>query len=109
MKKIVALLILAAFAVIVACHGEFKKEEKIIVKDSVITKDVMIKHSCCQNGADSCKMKCCSEKACDSLCNELSKIICKIVELKVKESMCQGMKEEKTVIKMEENCPHMKK
>jgi hypothetical protein len=116
MKKIISILMIAAIGLMVGCTGQIEKEVKVIKNDSVIEKDVTIKMGSCMHDKDSCNMKCCNNKVCDSLCQELSKVICKIVELKVKQSMCmmQACKEkegckEKCDKNCKTTCPGMKK
>jgi hypothetical protein len=92
MKKILSVIMLAAFGLMVACTGQIEKEVKITKNDSVIEKDIVVKMGCKHGMADSCNMeKCCSSKVCDSLCQELSKIICQIVDIRVKQAMCMQM------------------
>ena len=92
MKKILSVLILAAFGLMVACTGQIEKEVKITKNDSVFEKDIVIKMGCKHGATDSCNMEmCCSNKMCDSLCRELSDLICKIVDLRVKQALCMHM------------------
>jgi hypothetical protein len=88
MKKLMGVLMIAAMVFMVACTGKVEKEVKITKNDSVVEKDITVKFGCMHGAGDTCAMKCCDNKRCDSLCAELSKIICQIVDLKVKRALC---------------------
>jgi hypothetical protein len=90
MKTIFSIILTAALGLMMACQSPVNKEVKVTNKDSVVTKDVTVNFGCKGMGNDTtCNMdKCCSSKVCDSLCNELSKIICKIVDIRVKQTLC---------------------
>jgi hypothetical protein len=88
MKKIISYVMLMAFGLMVACTGQEGKDVKTGNKDSAAGKNETEKMSCRHMGSDSCKMENCCTKVYDSLCNELSKLISQIVDLKVKQALC---------------------